>query len=94
MAKSRIPQAGLFDDELPPAPVQALAPDRRQWREVPQALFLSWHPVHQLLYCWKRDMAAALTAHERGEDATWYRERGEWYRDEAERLQPTSTVPF
>lgn len=93
MAKHRIPQPGLFDEPSPAAPVAAPKVER-PWREVPQALFLSWSPVHQLIYCWKRDMDSARQAEERGEDSEWFRWRGERYRDDAEALEPTSTVPF
>lgn len=50
------------------------------WREVPQATFLSWPEATQLAYCSARDEHAALDAEGRGEDPAFYLERAEGYR--------------
>lgn len=56
------------DDELP----------RSKWREVPQALFMSWSEARQLSYCVARDEDAALYATTL-EEARWYQERAKSY---------------
>ena len=50
--------------------------DRSPWREVPQALFLSWSDVRQRSYCVARDEDAALSAN----DPTFYLQRARMYR--------------
>ncbi len=70
--------------------VDAAASDRRcrphvssvvsVWQEIPQARFLSWSEEMQRAYCAARDDASALTAHERGEDPEFYRNRASVYR--------------
>jgi hypothetical protein len=69
----------LFDDleEVPPS--EPLIVDRPRWREVPQALFLSWAPAMQLAYCAARDEDAALDATS-DEEMEWLLERAMSYR--------------
>lgn len=52
---------------------------RSAWREVPQALFLSWSEARQLSYCAARDEDAALHATTL-EEARWYQARARSYR--------------
>jgi hypothetical protein len=55
------------------------------WREVPQALFLSWSPAMQLAYCARRDEDAILSA----ESDWWvvfYGRRMEGYRGDMAKL--------
>jgi hypothetical protein len=59
-----------FDDDLPAT----------RWREVPQALFLSWPPARQLAYCAARDEDAALHATTL-EEARWFQERARYYKE-------------
>lgn len=57
--------------------------DSIEWREVPQALFLSWSTARQLDYCARRDEDSARTAATRGEmSAEWYLERASLYRSD------------
>lgn len=51
----------------------------REWREVSQALFLSWSDAMQRSYCKARDLDSATTAHLRGEDPNFYLQRAEMY---------------
>ena len=44
------------------------------WREVPQALFLSWSVARQFDYCARRDRDAARSCLNQ-KDAAWYLER-------------------
>lgn len=64
----------LFDPETFEPTVAA------EWREVPQARFLSWPPEMQAAYCAARDDDSALSAASRGEDPEWYKQRARSYR--------------
>jgi hypothetical protein len=82
----------LFDDA--PAPivdaVEALDDDELdEWREVPQALFLSWSPLMQLHYCWQRDMDSALRA-DNNTDAQFYLTRAASYKEMLETAKEKS----
>lgn len=66
--------AGL-DDEPPNSP----AAERREWTEVPQALFLSWSPAMQHAYCAARDEANALADDVGDEEMAWLLERAMGY---------------
>jgi hypothetical protein len=55
------------------------SPARSAWREVPQALFMSWSDAMQLKYCAARDRDSATTARLRGEDPEFYLRRAESY---------------
>lgn len=67
MAK-RIAQPGLFDEAPEP-------PAAKQWREVPQEVFLSWPEDMQLRYCMNRDLASAAERRNTQEqDAVFNRE--------------------
>ncbi len=50
------------------------------WREVPQALFLSWSEPRQMAYCAARDDNSALLAIKLQEDPTFYQDRARAYR--------------
>lgn len=60
--------------------------DPPAWREVPQALFLSWSEARQLDWCARRDEDAALRE-EREHHRQFYKERAEAYRC-AMKLEP------
>lgn len=49
------------------------------WDEVPQARFLSWSRAHQLHYCWRRDLDAALRA-DSTNDAQFFLDRAASYK--------------
>ena len=51
-----------------------------EWREVPQALFLSWSPARQLAYCAARDEDSVLSA-ESDEEILFYGRRAASYRE-------------
>lgn len=53
--------------------------DLDDWEEVPQARFLSWSHAHQLHYCWRRDLDAALRA-EKTSDAQFFLDRAASYK--------------
>ena len=63
----------LFDD---PEPEIVMRPE---WREVPQALFLSWSEARQLSYCAARDEDSALDATS-DEEMEWFLQRAMDYR--------------
>lgn len=58
-----------------------LEPEPQVWSEIPAAVFLSWPVGMQLEYCARRDDDAASKA-DTPEEAAWYRERAQGYRDE------------
>jgi hypothetical protein len=75
-------EAGMVDPATPPAEgestsVAASAGSVVEWREVPQALFLSWSAARQFAYCAARDEDAAT----REPNAEWYRQRAQSYRE-------------
>jgi len=75
--------APRFDFDVPdvPAPV-VVAPAKPQvWREIPQALFLSWPRRKQLAYCARRDEHSSTEA-DSPADAEWFRQRARQYREE------------
>lgn len=64
----------LFDDE--PVPIV-----QSTWCEVPQALYLSWSTARQLSYCAARDEDSALDRDTTEEQALWYLQRAQSYRE-------------
>ncbi len=73
--------------EAIPVPVEeAIEPaPRLPWREVPQALFLSWPEKKRLLYCAARDRDAA-TLEDNKNDAAWFLDRAASYQAIADKL--------
>jgi hypothetical protein len=53
-----------------------------EWREVPQALFLSWSPARQFMYCAARDEDSATYDH-----AEFYLQRAQAYKELACQVQ-------
>lgn len=72
----RLPAPDGREESGPPS----LQPDAEDdWREVPQARFLSWSPRMQAAYCAERDERAALEADDM-QLARFYLTRAEGYR--------------
>lgn len=71
----------LLDDDPGGEPCSQAgeSPATSLWREVPQALFLSWSEARQLSYCAARDEDAATYA-TTPEEVLWYKERARSYR--------------
>mgnify|MGYP001615593439 CR=1 FL=1 len=67
-------------DERAPAATQ-LASGRSSWREVPQALFLSWSDAMQAAYCRDRDLGSSKCA-ENDEWQQFYLQRANGYDDD------------
>ena len=69
-------ERSLFDDLEPEEP--------EEWREVPQAVFLSWPRKMQLAYCAARDEDSAQHATSVAE-LDWYVARAKGYREDMEK---------
>lgn len=61
-----------------------------EWREVPQALFLSWSAARQYAYCAERDLRASVEFATSPEEEQWFYQRAVSYtkmKDECLRSQ-------
>jgi hypothetical protein len=79
--------SSAFGSPVPARTVRADMPsdtmeagERSPWREVPQALFLSWSPARQYAYCAARDEDSARCAYTDAE-AEWFRQRARDYKE-------------
>jgi hypothetical protein len=64
--------------------------DEPEWKEVPQARFLSWTPAEQLAYCAERDKDAAEHA-DHYDEAKWLLARAADYERDLSELRERST---